>query len=211
MRRLLMVVGVAAAIFGFVMLFVPELVVFGSRSVLAVLAAVSLLQAGRVVRDRLRTDHQFEETPDPETEQDLAVPGDDFDETLRELRERPPQAAVAVRSTASRRYRGRGTHQREAVTERLETAAVNALVRRHGWSRERAREAVGDGEWTDDPYAAAFFTGDLSGLSLRERLRRVLSSERSFQRQAKAAADAVARVADTDAESVGPSREGESA
>lgn len=38
----------------------------------------------------------------------------------------------------------------------LRETAVQVLERRPGWSREDGREAVADGRWTDDPFAAAY-------------------------------------------------------
>jgi hypothetical protein len=208
-RQVLAAVGVAVAAVGFVGLAVPELAVFGSRSTLALVAALTLIQGVRVARERTRTTPELVETDDPETEQDLAAPGDEFDETLAELAERPPEAVLAARGQASRRYQGQQSRERELVTDRIEAAAIDALMRRHGWSRERAREAVLTGEWTDDPYAAALFTGEVSGVGLRGRISRALSGERSFQRRVKHAAEAVAEVAESDrrAREAGPDPE----
>ncbi len=190
MRRLLVVVGVASAVGGVVLVARPGLATFGERSLLVGLGVLALVQGGRVALDRRGASQEVAETPDPETEQDLPVPGDDLDEALSAVRRRT--ATVSRGAKRSRRQR------RATVRERIETAALDTIVRQYGCTRERARRALETGEWTDDPDAAAFFTGDLDGVGPRGRLRRMLASEPPFSRRARHAADAVARLADAD-------------
>jgi len=47
--------------------------------------------------------------------------------------------------------------ERERLRERIETAAVDVLVRRTGCSRDEARERLAAGEWTDDELARSLF------------------------------------------------------
>ncbi len=190
MRRLLVVVGVVSAVAGMVLVVRSDLAAFGQRSLLAVLGVLALLQAGRVVIDRRGASRDRVETPDPETEQDLPTPGDDLDATLAAVRRRTP--TVSRRAERSRRRR------RETVRERIESAAVETIVRQHGCTRESARRALSTGEWTDDPDAAAFFTGDPEGVGRRGRLRRALAPEPPYSRRARHAADAVAALADAE-------------
>lgn len=190
MRRLLVVVGVVSAVGGVVLVVRPELATFGQRSLLAVLGVLALLQAGRVAIDRRSATRDHVETPDPETEQDLPTPGDDLEASLAAVRRRAP--------TLSRHRELQRRQRRETVRERIETAAVETIVRQHGCTRERARQALSTGEWTDDPDAAAFFTGELEGVGRRGRLRRALASEPPYSRRARHAAGAVADLADAD-------------
>ena len=91
-------------------------------------------------------------------------PGDDVDRKL---------AAAASGSTVAR----------EELHDRAESAVVDALVRRRDCSRERARELLRDGEWTDDPDAAAFFAAEgYRRPSVRDRVRVLLGRESTFRR-----------------------------
>jgi len=189
-RRLLAVVGVVSAVGGVVLVVRPDLATFGQRSLLAVLGVLALVQATRVALDRRGATLDAVETPDPETEQDLPAPGDDLDTTLAAVRRRAP--------TLSRQAELQRRQRRETVRERIETAAVETIVRQHGCTRERARRALETGEWTDDPDAAAFFTGELEGVGRRGRLRRALGSEPPYSRRARHAAGAVAELADAE-------------
>ncbi len=200
MRRLLVVVGVVSAVGGIVLVVRPELATFGQQSLLAILGVLALLQAGRVALGRRGATRDHTETPDPETEQDLPVPGDDLDATLSAVRRRTP--------TLSRQAELKRRKRRDTVRERIETAALDTIVRQHGCTRERARQALETGEWTDDPDAAAFFTGELDGVGRRGRLRRAFDSEPPYSRRARHAAQAVAALADAERveplEPVGP-------
>jgi len=190
MRRLLVVVGVVSAVGGVVLVARPELATFGRRSLLAVLGVLALVQAGRVAVGRRGVNPTGVETPDPETEQDLPVPGEDVDETLAAVKRRRP--------TPSRQAEMRRRKRRETLRERIETAAVETIVRQHGCTEQRARRALATGEWTDDPDAAAFFTGDLEGVDARGRLRRALVAEPPYSLRARHAAHAVAALADAE-------------
>jgi hypothetical protein len=61
-------------------------------------------------------------------------------------------------------------------------------------SRERAREAVAAGTWTDDPVAAAFLAGEGGPVpSLRARARLWLLPERERERRVERALRAIER------------------
>lgn len=45
-------------------------------------------------------------------------------------------------------------------TYRFESLAIAAVADSQGCSHERAKQLLKDGEWTDDPYAAAYFSSD---------------------------------------------------
>lgn len=190
-RRVLIVVGVVAATGGIALVLVPQLGLFGGRSILVVLAAVALVQGIRVVLDRRGHVPDVGETPDPETEQDLQAPGDELDEALARVGRRAP-GSVGPRGAR------RAKRRRETVRERIESAAVQTIVRRHGCTHERARRAMETGEWTDDPDAAALFTGKAEGIGTTERIRRLFGTEPPFARRARRAAIAVGELAEAE-------------
>jgi hypothetical protein len=142
---------------------------------------LALLQGLRVARARRHSDIEQAALPDPEAIRRMDTPGEDFDDQL-----------LALGSG-----RGRGTvRKRETVRSRLEDAALTAIAARENCSRERARERLEDGTWTDDPYAAAFFSDRVEhSPSWREWLRRSLRAETPFQRRARRAAAAIADLA----------------
>lgn len=88
---------------------------------------------------------------------------------------------------------------REELTDRLEDAAVAVLARRAGIDRERARERLRAGEWTDDHEAAALFAAEGPHRpSLTDRVRRALGGESSFRRRFERATEALAGLAGGD-------------
>ncbi|WP_435335152.1 DUF7269 family protein [Haloarchaeobius sp. TZWWS8] len=181
LRTVLSVVGVSVAVVGFAIVAVPGAAagLSTSETVLVVVAAVALLQGLRVGSSRLKTPYQQTETPDPEGSQELPTPGDEFDELLRE---------------AGRDRRAR--ESRAAVSERLERAAVAAIARAEGCSTDEAIRRLDAGTWTDDPYAAAFFTGELRTDSLLSRLDLLGESRSQFHRWATHAAREIARLSE---------------
>jgi hypothetical protein len=186
-RRILAALGLMAVVLGVAVMFEPELarLLPGSQTFLLAIVAGAGILAYVVVRERRDTPIRTAETPDPETEQDLAVPGDDFTELLATA---DPAAGPA---TPVRRG---GASASQRVRERLETAATETIVRKWGCPEAVAVEALAEGTWTDDPHAAAFFTGDLEGVPLRRRVRLALGTEPRFERQARAAAEAIAAL-----------------
>lgn len=166
-------VGVGLVVVGFAMMFVPGLsALFPANEVyLSVVGVGFALQTVTFVRSRMRTPYEQTETGDPEISQDLPTPGDDFDELL-------------AQAGATRQY----GNQRETVRERLRRAAVDVVVRTEGVSREEAVARIDDGSWTDDPYAAAFFTGRVEDASLVERLSLFDRTRSQYERWANHAA-----------------------
>ncbi len=195
MRQLLVGLGVVTAGLGFAMLVDRGLAsAFRTSQIfLVVLGGIAVVQTYRVIRGRRRTEIEITETDDPETEQDLPVPGEDFDGTVRNMRGlRRPDGRY--REAGRNRY----VRARDRINERLETAAVETIVRKSGCTEREAREALEAGTWTDDPVAAAYFTGKLEETSLRRRIGLALSSEARHQRRANRAARAIADLAERD-------------
>ena len=159
--------GVLFVAVGFALLFVPGLAgLFDANELFLTLVGLGFaLQTVRVVNGRRATPYEQADTADPEIAQELQTPGDEFDDLLEE--------AAALRYSA---------HQRDAVRERLRAAAVATIVRTEGRSREQATQRLEDGSWTDDPYAAAFFTGEIGDTSLVQRVSLFDRSRSQFER-----------------------------
>lgn len=190
-RRALVGIGLLSVVVGAAMIVDPGLARYLSLENSAVLAVgiITLFQGFRVVRSRYLDEVDIAETPDPETEQDLVVPGDGFDELLGAVKPTRLRAVSTHRGPASV-----GGTPADRLEERLEAAAVATITRKWGCSRERAREALETGEWTDDRMAAAFFTGETERRSIRETLRYALSTELRGKQRATRAAEEIARL-----------------
>lgn len=180
MRRLLTAFGVALAVFGIVATFVPSAVppLSPGRFFLVLIGLLALVQGLRQVGQRRDTDPVQAETDDPETTQDLPVPGAEFDEKL-----------VAL-------YTGNTLDNKAEIRDRLHEAAVATVKHREGITREAAEERIADGTWTDDRVAAAFFTGSVpSDVPLTTRIRLVATLKPKFRMRARRAAEAIADLA----------------
>lgn len=145
----------------------------------ALVGVVALLQGVNRMRERRRTPIDAEELPDTERAQALPRPGEEFDAAIE------GGDLDAMRSYSARKR----------VRERLEGAAVDALVRHRDLDEAAAREALTEGTWTDDPWAAAQFAGGFPDWTpLRVRLLG-WTTRRRHARRAVRAADEIARIA----------------
>lgn len=99
--------------------------------------------------------------PTPETRAELPAPGEAFERKFEELSTTP------FRPSKQRRWE----ETRAEVESTLRAVTVATLADRYNLTRRRAEALVESGRWTEDPHAAAFFTGryepDGSGLRLR--------------------------------------------
>lgn len=180
-------VGVALVALGLGLVVAPGLAPFALDAwAVALVGVVALLLGVNRVRDRRRTPIDAEELPEIERAQELPRPGEEFD------------AAVdggdldALRSHSARKR----------VRERLEAAAVDALVRHRDLDEAAAREALSEGTWTDDPWAAAQFAGGFPDWTpLRVRLLG-WTTRRRHARRATRTADEIARIAGVGDEAV---------
>lgn len=180
-RSVSSVAGVALIVVGFAMLFVPGLsALFPANELYLTLVGLGFaLQTVRVVRGRLNNPYEQTETADPEISQELPTPGEEFDELL--------EAAGAARHSGA---------QRDTVRARLRAAAVAVIVRSEGVSREEAVAKLETGAWTDDPYAAAFFTGRVEDSSFLGRVSLFDRTRSQYERWAKHAANEVVRLSE---------------
>lgn len=178
LRTLLAGFGVALALTGFVLVAAPGLAssITLDEAVLVVVGLLGVLQGVRVAIGRSRTKYEQVETPDPEASQDLPTPGDEFDEML-------------VTAGSDRRE----IETRETVRTRLERAAIATIVRTEGCTRAEAERQLESGEWTDDPYARAFFTGSVEGASLLDRFDFQRDNRTQYHRWAVHAASEITR------------------
>lgn len=146
---------------------------------LGAFGVVTLGVLGWTVWRRATSRLDVADPPDPETVPTAPRPGHAFDD--------------AVARSVSLRPWCRAS-ERERLRERLREAALAAEMRRDGCSRDVARERLETGSWTSDPRAARFLRpGEPFPLTVGERLRAVLRGRTSFQRAAKATAEALAR------------------
>ncbi|WP_256299715.1 DUF7269 family protein [Haloarchaeobius salinus] len=178
LRTLLAVLGVGLALTGFTLVAAPGLAssITLDEAVLVVVGFLGILLGVRVAVGRSRTAYEQVETPDPEASQDLPTPGDEFDELL-------------ATAGADRRE----IETRETVRSRLERAAVATIVRTEGCTESEASRRLETGEWTDDPYARAFFTGSVEGASLFDRIDLRRENQSQYHRWAVHAASEITR------------------
>lgn len=173
-RAILGVVGTTAVALGLVGILQPGVVSGLSTPdvFVPVLALVALVQAGRAIAARRGSRGRAADTPDPEYQAGVVVPGDEFD---RGLADRDP-----------------------AIRDRLEATTRAVLDRQDGLSETEASDRLDDGTWTDDPNAGAFFSSDVqppspTTSSTSSRLPRVLSEQPSVTQQARHVVAALAR------------------
>ncbi len=141
-RLLWIVSGIAAFALGATIWAFPGLVGLSLGEVTLVLVGLlALALALGQARSRRRTRITAGRTPDPERPLPVASPGEETDRTIRVLRS------------------GRLVpHQQRAdLRSRIEEALVGALAAYRG--RADAREAVEEGNWTDDEAVAAYAAG----------------------------------------------------
>ena len=134
------ILGAGLVLIGLAFAAVPELTapIGLGEWVVSAIGVIALLQGLRTVQARRRTDVTQTELPTPERPQEFPTPGEEIDAAI---------ASGPVRfGRDGRRFR-----------ERLERAAVDALVLEEGLTEAEAREALENGTWTDDPLAAAHF------------------------------------------------------
>ena len=159
-RRFWVAIGVIAFSIAVLAAAYPGLVVLGLEDLLLVaIGVLALLLAVQTVRTRRRLIADRAEIPEPELPRPTPTPGDDLDEVL----------APFIHQRGELLY----PSQRRAA---LVQAAVDVLVRCQNVSRERARESVMYGTWTDDSVAAEYLSlGGTETTVVRDELRSLFS------------------------------------
>jgi hypothetical protein len=187
-KRIATVLGVVLAVVGLVALVAPGIIASlpTDRAMVLLLGVLLVLGGVRELQRRRATDREYAETPDAEEVVELPTPGDEFDERFDRL--------------SMTRYR---MTERERLREEVEEVTEKTLVRRRGLSPEAARESMYDGSWTDDPYAAAVFSGQSPSVGRVERVREYFSSRPTFTRRTERVVAELAALVD-DPQEPGP-------
>lgn len=178
-RALALAGGLVATAVGLAMVAVPQLAVAvpTDRDVLLLVGGLAL---GGALLSGLRTDEVIGErfeTGDPETLADLPAPGDEDSAVFRER---------SVR---------RIPETREKVVVRLRSVAVEVVQRRHDCSPAAARAMVAAGEWTADPYAAAFLAEEADVESPNVPARARIRTDGPLRYRARRTLDAIVDLA----------------
>lgn len=185
-------VGVVAVALGLLMVVRPGLAAAVSANYAAVIliGVLALVQCVRVVQTRRRSEIRGAETPDVETVETMPTPGREFDERVARMRSGPRRTTI---------------RERADLRETLAETAVAAVADRENCSRERAREKIDAGTWTDDVHAAAYLGGaDAPKPSFLSKLRFLASPDSTYQIRMRRTADAIARVAGVAERDEGP-------
>lgn len=147
-------------------------------------AVLALVQCLRVVRARRASEVRTARIGDVETVESMPTPGEEFDRMVEEIHAVPRRVSI---------------RRQDDVRETLEGAALAAIARRENCSRDRAREHVAAGTWTDDVHATVFLGGEGAPTpSLVDRLTVAASGHSPPQFRIRRTADAVARTAGVD-------------
>lgn len=184
-RELGLLVAVLTAFAGLVVASVP-----GVASAVGVPAELPLLLAvvavvGAIVRGRTWLGHDDVDYRPVERERPTGTvaPGADFDGMLRRAPARPTRG---------------GNTRLIVIRQSLREAAVETLVTYQGYTETSARRALDAGTWTDDEYAAEFFTATDGGGTLSESITASFYGDAPFERRADRAARAIERLAGRD-------------
>lgn len=170
---------------GLAIILQPQLatVLGSSATQVTIVGLLALVQGLRVASARRGSRIDGAKTADPEIVESMMTPGRAFDEQL----------SAVHRAGFSRR------RDRQQIRSRLTDLAVEAVVRNENCSRDVASERVESGEWTNDPYAAAFLSGSSTAdVPWYEHVRNAIHREPRFQRQVRHTVDALARYAEVE-------------
>lgn len=178
-RRITATLGAALGVLGLVALAAPGLLraIPTNRGLLLILGGMLVLGALNEVQRRRANPRIYAETTDTEETVELPTPGDDFDHRFDQL-------------TYTRYRRG----ERERLRDDVAGVAVETLARRRGITEAEARESLEAGTWTDDPYAAALFTGRPPEVSQIEQLRQMFRPGMAFKHRTNRVAAELARI-----------------
>lgn len=148
-RRLFAALGLLFALAGLAFAFAPALATLplSNTGFVFVAGGVAGLLGIVTVQIRRRNPPYLTRPPDPERRSGLPHPGDEIDRVL---------------STA---FGSRGVHaarDRKRLRTRLHTVALGTLMRRENVQRDVAESMLEEGTWTDDPFAARFFSDEAS-------------------------------------------------
>ena len=179
LSRVVTAIGLGAVGFGLVSVALRETFGFSvSYTFVTLVGLLAVAQGLRAVSGRRRTDGEATETGDPELRYRVATPGDDFDRLLGDT------TGWSLQSVS----------RQHDVRDRLNRAAVDALVTYEHCTAEEARARIETGGWTDDQVAASLLSDSVPSPSLRLRLRRLFTRESGFAFRVARTVDAIHAV-----------------
>jgi hypothetical protein len=149
------VLGLLVLAFGLSALFVPGVArILPLKSELLLFIGALAIVVGIQIAVRYWRDEKTQaEPPVPDTSVSLPVPGAEFDEQLADL------DSKALHDSDYQQW----IIEREDIRDRLRSLAVDTLVAQYGVSEDEAATALGEGTWTTDRHAVAFFMGEYPG------------------------------------------------
>jgi uncharacterized repeat protein (TIGR01451 family) len=179
------ILGGLLLLLGIVVVLVPSLAssVPLGVAIIGPVALAALVMGLWRVRVRNNTGIEHVELPTPEVPFALPTPGDDLDEMLYRY---------AHRGEATLEYP-------EQIGNRLRGVAVAAIAHREGITQEEALDQLEAGTWTDNQYAAAFFSDEVATPlpSFDERVMQTLGrGEHAYERQVRETVDAIVGIAE---------------
>lgn len=145
-RRAWMAIGIVAFVIGLVTIVVisPLVDVFpSSYAIVSIIGAFAFLLGLWMTRKWYKGGVAQTTVPNVEKVLSTQAPGHDIDRALYELTE----------------YRKGTIEYKDQIQDRLASVAVAIITHRDECSREEAVQMLQDGTWTDNVYAASFFTG----------------------------------------------------
>jgi len=165
-RQVTVLIGILIGVSSLGLLLSPELTenLTTNDVIVVVVGLLALIQGIRM--GGRRVSKQTLSTPIPELRDGTDMPGRTFDVDLRNLD--------------------------SSVRNRVESTAQECLIRYENESPERARQRLKEGDWTDDPKAAAFFSGDIA--SDESRIPRLFGGQPRAVRQARAAVSSLSTL-----------------
>lgn len=179
-RRLALYVGIVALGFSLVSIAYPGFLGFSlDRILVSGIGVLALIQALRVIQTRRHGELDEAKTPDPELPIATPSPGEDIESALMQF----------LDTRHSYYYRTR-------IRDGLRSAAMSVLTQYEAYSKTEAEEAIANGTWTDDIYAAAFLNSEKTPTPpLRTRLRNMVRRESSLRRDIRHTVDEIAATA----------------
>jgi uncharacterized repeat protein (TIGR01451 family) len=176
--------GILLLVAGLMVVFVPGLEgALPLDSAFVGLVAVAAIGLGMWrIRIRYNSTLDHTELPVPELPFALPTPGDDLDGMLYRYT-RLGEATLEYP---------------ERIGERLREVAIATIAHRQSISRDEALDRLEDGSWTDNQYAAAFFSEEISAPepSLGDRFQRSLGrGDNPYEHQVEETVDAIVSVA----------------
>lgn len=183
-RRSLLILGIVSSLTGLLLITLPTLATIIELSgivraipfvliglVALILGTRYLLTAARSSESE-NTNEKANEYPSPENRPQYAYPGTQFTRRLEEIkwtdrREEEPAARLALRAE-------------------LREIAITVLSRTENWTVEELETRLNNGNWTEDPQAAAFFADSVvPSLSMQQRFRSLRAADPPFARRAR--------------------------